>query len=57
MTYGDGFGGFSDFGMQSPSPMGGDGKKGIKSVKIGGKSVKTIPKPELPKNNFLKKYD
>ena len=62
MTYGDGFGAFSDFGMQSPSPMGGDGKnfskiKGAGSVKIGGKSVKTIPKPELPKNNFLKKYD
>lgn len=61
MTFGDGFGAFSDFGMQSPSPMGGDGKNFSKikgaAAKIGGRSVKVIPRPELPQNNFIKKYE
>ena len=56
-TYGEGFGNFSaDFGSM-PSPGPGDttlGKKG--GPKVGGKSVKVIPKPVLPKDNFMKRY-
>lgn len=59
-SFGDGFGGTADFGMGSPLARDGkafsDLKPGGKS-KIGGKSVKHIPKPILPKDNFMKKYD
>ena len=58
-TYGDGFGGYSDFGaMPSPGPNETTFGKGLKAgaATVGAKSAKTIPRPELPKENFMKRY-
>lgn len=57
--YSEGFGGFSDFGA-SPSPGPNEttfGKLKAGPTKVGGKSVKAIPKPELPEDNFVKRYE
>lgn len=57
-SYGEGFGGYSDFGvMPSPGPNETTfGKAKAGAANIGAKSVKAIPRPELPKDNFMKRY-
>ena len=58
-TYTEGFGGYSDFGaMPSPGPNETTFGKSLKAgaATVGGKSVKAIPRPELPKDNFMKRY-
>jgi hypothetical protein len=56
-SYADGFGGYSDFGaMPSPGPNESTFGKPPKAATLGAKSVKATLRPELPKDNFMKRY-
>ena len=58
-SYADGFGGYSDFGaMPSPGPNESTFGKSQKAgaATLGAKSVKGPLRPELPKDNFMKRY-